>query len=131
MHDGDTIRVRQGQLVERVRFACIDAPELAQPLGKESRDYLKSLIAQNGNRVTLKIVDTDRYRRKIAEVFSGGKFLQAEQVKGGMACVYEQYLSNCPDAAAVKQAQNFAQSSRVGVWSGNYTKPWDYRKMNR
>jgi len=130
VHDGDTLRVRQGQLV-RVRFACIDAPELAQPLGKESRDFLKSLIAQNGDRVTLKIVDTDRYGRKVAEVFAGSKFLQAEQVKSGMAYVYEQYLSNCPDAAAVKQAQDLAKRSRVGVWSGNYTKPWDYRKTKR
>lgn len=131
VHDGDTIRVRQGQLVERVRFACIDAPELAQPLGKESRDFLKSLIVQNGDRVTLKIVDTDRYGRKVAEVFSGGKFLQSEQVKGGMAYVYDRYLNNCPDAAAVKQAQDLAKQNRVGVWSGNYTKPWDYRKTKR
>lgn len=131
VHDGDTIRVRQGQKIERVRMACIDAPELAQPLGNESRDYLKSLIAQNGDRVTLKIVDTDRYGRKVAEVFAEGKFLQAEQVKSGMAYVYDRYLNNCPDAAAVKQAQDFAQSSRVGVWSGNYTKPWDYRKTKR
>lgn len=131
VHDGDTIRVRQGQLVERVRFACIDAPELAQPLGKESRDYLKSLIIQNGSRVTLKIVDTDRYGRKVAEVFAGSKFLQAEQAKGGMAYVYDRYLNNCPDAAAVKQAQDLAQSSRIGVWSGSYQKPWDYRKTKR
>ncbi|WP_052672463.1 thermonuclease family protein [Aliterella atlantica] len=131
VHDGDTLKVRQGQKIERVRFACIDAPELAQPLGKESRDYLKSLIAQNGDLVALKIVDTDRYGRKVAEVFAGSKFLQAEQVKGGMAYVYDRYLNNCPDAAAVKQAQNSAQASRVGVWSGNYTKPWDYRKTKR
>ena len=131
VHDGDIIRVRQGQLVERVRFACIDAPELAQPLGKESRDFLKSLIAQNRDRVTLKIVDTDRYGRKVAEVFAGSKFLQAEQVKSGMVYVYDRYLNNCPDAAAVKQAQDFAKRSRVGVWSGNYTKPWDYRKTKR
>lgn len=112
-------------------MACIDALALAQPLGEESRDYLKSLIAQNGDCVTLKIVDTDRYGRKVAEVFAGSKFLQAEQVKSGMAYMYERYLNNCPDAAAVKQAQDFAKRSRVGVWSGNYIKPWDYRKTKR
>lgn len=98
-------------------MACIDALALAQPLGEESRDYLKSLIAQNGDCVTLKIVDTDRYGRKVAEVLAGSKFLQAEQVKGGMAYVYDCYLNNCPEAAAVKQAQDFAKRSRVGVWS--------------
>jgi endonuclease YncB( thermonuclease family) len=129
--DGDTITVSRGMEKQKVRFACIDAPELAQPLGKESRDYLKSLITQNGSRVTLKIVDTDRYGRKVAEVFAGSKFLQAEQVKSGMVYVYDRYLNNCPEAAAVKQAQDFAKRSRVGVWSGNYTKPWDYRKTKR
>lgn len=52
-------------------------------------DRLKSLIAQNGDRVTLKILDTDRYGRKVAKVFAGSRFLQAEQVKGGMAYVYD------------------------------------------
>lgn len=132
VHDGDTIRVRQGQKIERVRFACIDAPELAQPLGKESRDFLKSLVAQNGDRVALKIVDTDRYGRKVAEVFSpNGKFIQEQQTKAGWVYVYQKYLNNCPDAQAVVKAEDFAKHNRVGVWSGNYTKPWDYRKTKR
>ena len=84
-----------------------------------------------GDRVTLKIVDTDHYVRKVAEVFAGTKFLQTEQAKGGMAYVYDHYLNNCPDAAAVKQAQDLAKRSRVGVWSRNYTKHWDYRKTKR
>lgn len=131
VHDGDTLKVRQGQRIERIRMACLDAPELKQPLGKESRDYLKSLIQQNGDRVTLKIVDTDRYGRRVAEVFAGGKLVQAEQVRSGMAYVYERYLNNCPDAAAVKQAEAIARSNRAGVWSGNYIKPWDYRRSQR
>lgn len=132
VHDGDTLRVRQGQKIERVRFACIDAPELAQPLGKESRDFLKSLIAQNGDRVTLKIVDTDRYGRKVAEVFSpDGKFIQEQQAKAGWVYVYQKYLNNCPDAQSVVKAEDFAKRSRVGVWSGNHTKPWEYRKTKR
>lgn len=47
VHDGDTIRirVRQGNRTERIRFACIDASELKQPLGRDSRDHLRQLIA--------------------------------------------------------------------------------------
>lgn len=131
VHDGDTLKVRLGQKIERIRMACIDAPELKQELGKESRDYLKSIIQHNGDRVTLKVVDTDRYGRRVAEVFAGGKFLQAEQVKSGMAYLHEKYLNNCPDAAVVKQAQAIAQQSKTGVWSGNFDKPWDYRKRKR
>lgn len=131
VHDGDTLKVRLGQKIERIRMACLDAPELAQPLGEESRDHLKSIIQQNDDRVTLKIVDTDRYGRRVAEVFAGGKLLQTEQVRSGMAYVYEKYLNNCPDAAVVKQAEVIAQQKKIGVWSGNYQKPWDYRKRER
>jgi endonuclease YncB( thermonuclease family) len=109
------MKVHLGEKVERIRMACIDAPELKQESGKESRDHLKSIIEQNGDRVTLRIVDTDRYGRKIAEVFAGGKFLQAEQVQSGMAYVYEKYLNNCPDAAVVKQAEAIAQQNKIGV----------------
>lgn len=131
VHDGDTIRVRQGNQIERVRFSCIDAPEISQPLGKASRDNLRSLIAQTGDRVSLKIVDTDRYGRRIAEVFAGGKLLQSEQTSSGMAYVYERYLNNCPSAKAVKQAEARARTERLGVWSSSHEKPWDYRKRSR
>jgi endonuclease YncB( thermonuclease family) len=131
VHDGDTIRVSQGQKTERIRFACIDAPELKQPMGVQSRDFLRQLIAAGSDRVSLKVVDTDRYGRKVAEVFTNGKLVQAEQVKSGMVYVYEKYLSNCPNAGMVQQAQTIAQQQRVGVWSGNYEKPWEYRHHRR
>jgi endonuclease YncB( thermonuclease family) len=131
VHDGDTMKVRLGEKVERIRMACIDAPELKQELGKESRDHLKSLIDQNGDRVALKIVDTDRYGRRVALVFAGAKLLQTEQVNSGMAYVYEKYLNNCPDAVVVKQAEAIAQKQYMGVWSGSYQKPWDYRHSQR
>lgn len=40
VHDGDTIRVNCQGAQLKVRFACIDAPKLAQQMGTESRDYL-------------------------------------------------------------------------------------------
>jgi endonuclease YncB( thermonuclease family) len=41
IYDGDTLRVRSsGGQVLTIRFACVDAPELKQPLGQESRNYL-------------------------------------------------------------------------------------------
>jgi endonuclease YncB( thermonuclease family) len=131
VHDGDTMRVRQGNQIERVRFSCIDAPEISQPQGLASRDNLRSLIAQAGDRVSLKIIDTDRYGRRIAEVFAGGKLLQSEQTSSGMAYVYERYLNNCPSATKVKQAEALARTEHLGVWSGSHEKPWEYRKRNR
>jgi len=43
VHDGDTLRVVRGDEELKVRLCGIDAPEIRQPLGIESRDYLRSL----------------------------------------------------------------------------------------
>ncbi|MBW4536539.1 MAG: hypothetical protein KME09_21635 [Pleurocapsa minor HA4230-MV1] len=41
IYDGDTLRVVRGQEELKVRLCGIDAPEIKQPLGIESRDYLR------------------------------------------------------------------------------------------
>lgn len=131
IHDGDTIRVRRGNQVERIRFACIDAPELSQPLGIASRDHLRQLIKASDNRVSLKISGRDRYDRKVAEVFAKGKLLQTEQVRTGLAYVYRRYLKDCPDAPKVEKAEAIAQRRRLGVWKNpGAVKPWDYRRAH-
>lgn len=133
--DGDTITVSRGSEKQRVRLACIDAPEKAQPLGQQSKANLQRLIDQAGGEVLISVVDTDRYGRKVAEVFTSNNdaetFLQEEQLKAGLAYVYEQYISNCLNAESVRSAEAIAKSSRAGVWAGNSIKPWDYRKSLR
>ena len=128
VHDGDTIRVRQGNRTERIRFACIDAPELKQSLGKQSRDHLKGIIAQGGDRVGLNLITTDRYGRQVAEVFVDDELVQSQQISQGMAYVYHKYLSDCPSADAVQQAEQQAKQQKVGVWMGNRQPPWVFRK---
>ncbi|WP_299490773.1 thermonuclease family protein [Acaryochloris sp. IP29b_bin.137] len=128
VHDGDTIRVRQGNRTERIRFACIDAPELKQPLGRDSGDHLKQLIANSGNRVALNLISTDRYGRQVAEVFVNGQLVQSQQVSNGMAYVYHKYLSDCPSADIVRLAEQQAKQKKVGVWLGNHQTPWAFRK---
>ena len=48
VHDGDTLRARtrQGDLLT-IRIAGIDAPELGQPFGRESRVLLAAAIAED------------------------------------------------------------------------------------
>jgi len=81
-----------------------------------------------GTHITLKIVDADRYGTKVAEVFAGGKFLQAEQVRSGIAYIYARYLNNCPDAVAVRRAEAIARRERLDVRSGSYFRLWKWRK---
>lgn len=134
-YDGDTITVRRGSEKLKVRFACIDAPELKQPMGKQSRDYLRSLISSSGGKVGLNVITSDRYGRSVAEVWvenDGTKELaQSKMILAGMAYGYEQYKSDCPSWDAVQVSQEYAESNKIGLWRGNYQKPWEYRKRNK
>lgn len=141
--DGDTITVTSGGRKEKIRFCGIDAPETkhgkqpGQPLGNESRANLQRLIDEAHGEVQLSIVDSDRYGRKVAEVFTvlgdgSEKFLQEEQVKTGFALAYPQYLSSCPNKDSILKAEEIAKRNRFGVWSDpNTVPPWEFRKQQR
>jgi micrococcal nuclease len=127
IHDGDTLRIRQGEKVTKVRFCGIDAPELAQPLGVESRDYLKRLVGDGAVRVVM--VEKDKYDRTVAELFlADGRSVNVEMVRAGMAYHYAKYSGNCSVRSAIVQAESQAQANHLGVWTEGYQKPWDYRR---
>ena len=65
--DGDTfVLVRDSNTKVRVRLHGIDAPEISQRFGVESKKYLSSLIL---NRiVSVSCYDTDRYGRLIGRI---------------------------------------------------------------
>lgn len=141
VHDGDTLTVKQGWQKVKVRLCGIDAPELSQPLGMQSRDHLRSLLASAGNQVILYISDTDRYGRKVAELYvpahnpqqpEAEKLLNEEQLLAGMAYVYAKYASRCPNGSGFAQMEEKAKQQGRGVWRDpNAMKPWDYRKTQR
>jgi endonuclease YncB( thermonuclease family) len=97
VHDGDTIKVKKDGTVQNIRLCGIDAPKISQPLGKDSRDYLLSLLPV-GKDVQISIVDTDKYNRKIGEIFLTGtnpeKFINEEMTVKGMAYNYDRYPLN-------------------------------------
>lgn len=141
--DGDTMTVRQttGQQM-KVRLACIDAPEIpygnqpGQPLGKEAKVKLQSLVDAADNQVMVIPIEKDRYGRTVAEIMARGKgeleiSFQEEMLKSGMAYLYRQYLNKCANATAFEQAEKIAIASHAGVWSNpNLEKPWEYRKKH-
>jgi endonuclease YncB( thermonuclease family) len=133
VHDGDTLRVQSsdGQVL-KIRFACIDAPELKQPLGEESRNHLRSLINEAGGKVKLQVIETDRYGRSVAQLWTKSGLLQSRMTAAGMAFAYDQYSKNCPHWDAVKSSEKAASKLKVGVWrSPNFQRPWDWRKANK
>lgn len=94
--DGDTIRATSNGKTLTIRLACVDAPETAQtPWGKDSTFRLKQLLPA-GQNITLRVINTDRYGRTVAEVSKGNTSVNLQMVQEGQAAVYQRYLSGCP-----------------------------------
>jgi endonuclease YncB( thermonuclease family) len=113
-----------------VRLACIDAPETAQGhSGADATQGLKQLLV-NGS-LDLRSQTIDKYGRTVGEVYAGGRNVNLELVRMGLAYAYRDYLGGC-DANAYLDAEGQAERYRQGVWRwGNEVKPWDFRKQQR
>ncbi|KOP23047.1 hypothetical protein AMR41_28225 [Hapalosiphon sp. MRB220] len=135
--DGDTITVKRGSETTKIRFCGIDANESQQEGGQEAKAYLKTLLEKSGNTVMVSPVTTDRYKRTVAEVFIAvgndqELFIQEEMLKAGMARVYPQFVSSCPNKDAILKAQEIGKQNRAGVWANpNSIPPWEWRKQHR
>lgn len=134
--DGDSLTVRQTDGSElKIRLCGIDAPERSQPLGREATEHLRSLIQEADNQVQVVPIERDRYERTVAEVFTvlgnQEKMLNAEQLMSGNAYLYKEFVKNCPNKIPLETAEAIAQEKRLGVWGGNYQKPWEYRRRKQ
>ena len=94
IHDGDTVNVTTYNNKKiKIRLFGIDAPELKQPFGEESRLCLEKLI-QNQNISYIprnKNKSTDKYGRTVAVIFDGDININLEMVKNGCAWNYMHY----------------------------------------
>lgn len=126
--DGDTLRIVKGNENVTVRLACIDSPEMAQDFGQSAKERLQALLPVN-TPVSIRTVDTDRYGRTVAEIFSQGRNINLRLVESGHAVVYRQYLSNC-DRTSYLNSEAIAQQNRLAFWSlPTPMMPWDFRRQ--
>lgn len=122
VHDGDTLTLRHGDKLLKLRLAGIDAPELDQAFGEQSRDYLRRLVLQRTVQVTLQT--SDAYGRNVAQVRVAGVDVETEQVRHGMAWVYRQY--NRDPLLLALEAE--ARAAQRGLWADkNPRAPWSWR----
>lgn len=91
--DGDTVKIADNGVKMKIRLVGIDAPETSkkknqpgQPFSKKSTSYLADLVLNKS--VEVKSYGTDRYGRTLGVVFVGGKNVNLEIIKAGMAEVY-------------------------------------------
>lgn len=127
--DGDTILAKDTDGKQwTVRLSGIDAPELAQAFGADSRNSLSDLV--NQRKITVSTTKTDKYGRTVGSVRIGDQDINLEQVRRGLAWHYTAYQAeqSKADQAAYANAERQARAAKAGLWSApSPTPPWAFR----
>ena len=122
IHDGDTITVLQGKQQIKVRLFGIDAPELKQPYGKKSKQFLANLIA--GKVVEVEENGKDRYKRTIGTIYLNGADINAQMVENGYAWAYRKFSKK------YTAQESKAKKQGLGLWRDKKPiPPWEWRKL--
>ena len=110
--DGDTLHVQpaQGGASQKLRIKGIDAPEVCQAWGLQSREALARLVW--GQRVTVQLNDVDDHGRWLANVFVNGEDVGARLVAQGHAWSYQ--FRRDPGPYVFQQQQ--AAINRLGLF---------------
>ena len=113
-----------GNRTATVRLAGIDAPELKQPYGQQSKQALSALAF--GKAAQVESPGPDKYGRTLGTVFVGTVNVNAELVKRGAAWVYRAY----PFPPELEALEAQAQAAKRGLWAlqpDQRCPPWDWR----
>ena len=124
VHDGDTITLANFQFTYRVRLVDIDAPELEQPRGKDSRTSLRELCMLK--RAIVETKGEDRFGRTLGHVTCVGVDANAEQVRRGWAWVFIRYA---PKHSSLFALERDARLGKRGLWADDAAvPPWEWRQ---
>lgn len=86
--DGDTLHLKTYTGKYKIRFYGIDAPESTQEYGLESKFFVLDRVLRK--QVKVEVTDTDKYGRKIGQIYYGNrKYLNEEIVRTGNAWWYK------------------------------------------
>jgi endonuclease YncB( thermonuclease family) len=121
--DGDSLMVEfHGQQV-RVRLKEIDAPESKQLFSKASRVSLAQICARKTARVSW--TQLDRNGHTVGRVWCDGIDANAEQVRRGMAWVFDRYVTD----QTLYPLQDAARRELIGLWRDPAAiPPWEWRQ---
>jgi endonuclease YncB( thermonuclease family) len=119
--DGDTIRVRLGTRVEKVRYIGIDTPEVRHPSrgeepgGREASAINRTLVSGRTVRLEMDVQTRDRHGRLLAYVWVGDTMVNAELVRLGYAQVMT-VPPNVRHQALFLDLQRQARARGRGLW---------------
>ena len=125
--DGDTVSVviRKGGTPLKVRLYDIDAPQMDQEYGKESKDALTTRVL--GKVIFVDIVGVDKFGRQVGILYNGSQrqSFNKELVELGLAYNWPRYGM----LYGGNNAQVRARKKRVGIWKhfGGEVRPWSHR----
>ena len=119
--DGDTIHVRIGARVEKVRYIGVNTPEVHHPTkgeepgGREAAEVNRRLVEGQAVRLELDVQERDRYGRLLAYVWIGDLMINAELVRLG----YAQVMTVPPNVRYQEvflKLQREAREAGRGLW---------------
>ena len=129
--DGDTIKVKFENKIKKIRLSAIDAPEMKQRSGKESKKFLYDLIYKK--KIKFHKLGIDRFGRFLGIIYLNNKDVNLEMVLNGHAWVYRKYLRTIPKKYRnlYKSAEKDAKNSKIGLWKNTDVQPpWIWRSLN-
>lgn len=128
--DADTIEIHG----ERIRLLDVDAPESKQTCkAQDASDWRcgqKASLALSdwiGARpVTCDTTKRDRYGRHLARCVVAGEDVGVWLAESGWVVPYR----DCK-CETIRSAASRAKSAQLGIWSGTFMMPWDWRKAHQ
>ena len=119
--DGDTIHVRVGDRVEKVRYIGVNTPEIhhprkgEEPGGREAAEVNRTLVHDRQVRLDIDVQERDRYGRLLAYVWVGDTMINAELVRRGYAQVMT-VPPNVRHQMLFVKLQREARDAERGLW---------------
>lgn len=124
--DGDTVILidNKGEK-KKIRLDGIDAPEIGQEYGDESKEFVEKLVLNK--KVKIKVIGIDKYNRILGVVYLDSLNVNEELLANGLAWQYH-YNENQKYAELVESAKK----RKLNIWSrGNSIDPYNWRKENK
>jgi micrococcal nuclease len=126
--DGDTVTVLNIDKKQvKVRLYGVDAPELKQSFGIQSKEFLSCLIL--GKPIKIENMGVDVYGRVIGKIFHEGNDISIAMCRSGNAWWFKKYAGQNIE---LKEAEELAKRQELGLWRHHKPlPPWEYRKLQR
>lgn len=124
--DGDTVILtdEDGEKY-KVRLNGIDAPEMGQSYGEESKAFLESLVLDKV--VEVDEIGVDQYKRVLGVLSVEGKDVNKAMLENGMAWQYKYNKDQ-----SYRDLMDKARRQKINLWSDpNAQDPHTWRKENK